>query len=393
MRTSFPRLLTLAVVLWLGATGFSDTVKLRDGTTLEGSITGENANSLTMDVEFAGGTIHQTRTVPKPEIAGIKRLSDAEKKQLQMEKDFQAALKFRLDPVRSFAVPQYDQIISNTFRRFLTEYPDSPHRDEMAARLRDWQAERDRVAGGEVKYAGEWRPAAEAGAWVEKDNGQQWLQSARQLIADNKLEQAIPYLRGVTGLTTQRQMVEEARALLTKTYEQLIGAVDKQISQIQPSIAAARQQVEKAQQAVAVAEAGTQNSAVTGLKNERLTKGYQALGGDSKAFSAALAKSNLARAQLTKAQTELAPLESQLAMAQQKSDQLRANARQAGIQLAAAVSSTQTAAVVVAQSEKPSGSEDLQDQMGGMLRWIKDHWLLFAGGAVVALWLVSRLMR
>lgn len=399
MRTILSRLLTLAALLWVGVAGHADTLKLRDGTTLEGSITGETTNAITVDVEFAGGTIHQTRTVEKSDIAEVKRWTDAEKKQAQMEKDYRAALKHRLDPARSFTVAQYDQIISNTFSRFLAEYPDSPHTNDIAAQLNEWQGERDRVAGGEAKYGGAWRPADEVAGLMEKDNGQQWLQTARQLIAQNQPDPALPYLRGVAGLKTQPELADEARALLTKTYEQMVGALDGQVSELQKSVAAARQKAEQARQAVAAIEPAAQTIRGTGLKSGKQKGGYQAMGTDATRLADTLARLTQARNELSRAESQLAQLENQLAATQQRSDQLHAAARQVGVQIAGATgettvaSSAATTTVAQAESSSPTGSGDLMDQMGGIFQWIKDHWVLLAGGGLLALWLLSRAMR
>jgi len=387
----------LAGLLWL-ATGFADTVKLRDGTVLDGTITGEDNSTLTMEVEFAGGSIRQTRAVPKTDILEVKRLTAAERKQLQMEKDYHAALKHELDPARSLPPALYDQVISNTFLRYLTDYPDSPHAAEITARLREWQAERDRVAGGETKYAGQWRPAAEVTALVEKDNGQQWLQTVRQLLAQGKLEQALPYLRGVANLPTQPEMASEARALMTQAFEQALSAAERQINDLQKSADAARKRVERARQAVAAASANASAPKAGRPTKDKTGEKYQAMGSDTTALAAAQIASTKARAELLNAERELLLQEDQLAAARQKAAQLRVHARQTGIALAPPAETGTVVAAAPAVGPAPPAalppeSQNLLDQLGGIVRWLVNHWLWLLGALLIAGWLISHAMR
>src|SRR5207245_2752372 len=66
----------------------ADTVKLKDGTVLEGSITAENDTTLSIYIERSGGTITQTREINKADIAKVVRWTPEQKSEWQMKRDY-----------------------------------------------------------------------------------------------------------------------------------------------------------------------------------------------------------------------------------------------------------------------------------------------------------------
>ncbi len=393
----------LAVALGWALPGAADTVKLTDGTVLEGDITAETTYSVTINVEFSGGTIRQKREIPRTEIAEIKRLTADEKRQAQMQKDYQTLLKSRLDPSRSFSVAQYDETINKVFQAFLTLYPNSPYESQVIATMQAWQAERDRVAAGEAKYKGQWLPAAAAAALAEKDRGTQLLETARSLMEQGKLDQAIPPLEQVAALKTQPALTTEARDLLTTVYQKMCGIVDAQLAQLQQAAVTARANVAKARKALTDAEQKLQQQRRRGTENQ-----YQAMGERGAAFMETQTKLVGLRTSLTDAENQLWQIESQLSVTQQKSAKLRQVASQTGIQLAAppqvpvstgeegAEAGEATAMAAASASSEPVGapkSQEPLDVLANAVQWCKDRWMLLAGGGLIALWLLSRAMR
>ena len=56
--------------LWLSA-ALADTVRMKTGVTYEGTIVSETDTKVSIEVEYAGGTILSTESINKDEIAGL----------------------------------------------------------------------------------------------------------------------------------------------------------------------------------------------------------------------------------------------------------------------------------------------------------------------------------
>lgn len=137
----------------------ADTVKLNDGTVLDGDIISENETQLTMEVQFASGTITRKETVTKTDVAQIIRLTPEQKAERARERAFKKLEAYQLDSATSFPLSYYDHVINNVLRQFLIQYPDSSHTKAVQDKLSQWLAERDEVASGQAKYKGQWMRA------------------------------------------------------------------------------------------------------------------------------------------------------------------------------------------------------------------------------------------
>ena len=133
MRTC--RWLILAAWLLGGLCARADTIKLKDGTSLEGAITAEDNSTVSILLEFARGTISQTRQINKTDIAGITRWTAAQRTEWETTRDYEALQKYQLNPVNSYPTEYYDQIISNVFHAFLAKHSDSPVTSNVNARI------------------------------------------------------------------------------------------------------------------------------------------------------------------------------------------------------------------------------------------------------------------
>jgi len=137
---------------WAGA----DAIKLKNGTVLEGEILSETATNISIEVALAGGRIISTEVVPVTNIATIARLTPEEKRANLMAREFTRLQTYALNSNSSYAVDYYDRVITDTFQKFLSTYPGSPYEATVTERLKEWQAERDRVASGLTKFGGDW---------------------------------------------------------------------------------------------------------------------------------------------------------------------------------------------------------------------------------------------
>ena len=143
------------------ACGWADTLTLKDGTVLDGDIVAEDVSSVSIYLEYAHGTITQTRHVTKADIARIVRSTPEQRAAEHTKRDYQALEKYRLDPNTSYQLDYYDAVIGNVFRKFLAQYPSSIYESNVTDRIALWVAERNLVAAGRMKFHGRWLPAAE----------------------------------------------------------------------------------------------------------------------------------------------------------------------------------------------------------------------------------------
>src|ERR1035437_5837360 len=123
----------------------ADTVKLKDGTELEGEIVAESETNLSIYLEFSRGTITQTRPINKDDVAEIIRWTPEQKAHWLAQRDYQNLQKYQLNQNTSYAPEYYDKIITDVFDKFLTKHPDSPFAANVTERRAEWMAERDLV--------------------------------------------------------------------------------------------------------------------------------------------------------------------------------------------------------------------------------------------------------
>jgi hypothetical protein len=128
-------------------------IRLNDGSVLDGTIISETSTDVTIEVEFAAGTITETQTVSTNEIAQIVRLTPEQRAVRAMEFAYQRTLRYSLDPSRSYSLRYYDDVISNVFQRYLADYPRSPHTLQITARMQEWETARDLALAAQEKLA------------------------------------------------------------------------------------------------------------------------------------------------------------------------------------------------------------------------------------------------
>ena len=232
----------------------ADTIKLKDGTVLEGEILSETPTNLSVEVVLAGGRIISTEVLALTNIAGIVRLTPAEKRARLMQREFARMQAYALNSNTSFAVDYYDRVITDIFRRFLNEYPGSPHAAEVTERLTQWQAERDRVASGLTKFGGDWlnRAAFEQASRAEQTSGlfreaeqcfkqKNWADAARKYSAVLALGSG-----GGTAVVATRQLGASLEAWRT-AIEQGQKKIDTEIPRTQRAIKDAQAAFDRAQ--------------------------------------------------------------------------------------------------------------------------------------------------
>ncbi|HUJ08570.1 MAG TPA: hypothetical protein VL171_00955 [Verrucomicrobiae bacterium] len=360
----------LAIVLAIGPGRINaDTVKLKDGTVLEGNITAEDAATLSIYLEFAKGTIRQTRQINKADIAEIIRWTPEQRAQWQAKHDYEKLQRYRLDPQANYMVEYYDQVINNAFREFLIQYPDSPYASNVTAKIVAWQAERDLVVAGNVKLHGRWAPAAEAAPQIGRQRGHQLLDQARGLISEGRYESAIQLLQLVVHMDGQPDLVSQAKPLFDSACQQATILLNRQRQKLVSDVSSAEQRVEQARHALNEAEAPPQQA--TGAAHPQ-----------------SLAQNQTA---VSKAHSDLDAAETDLRLAKGRLDD---------VELRLETLYLQASAPLIVQAPKPqpatrpaSSSSETLDTLADILAWVKSNWLAIGIIGLVLLFLLSRFVK
>ena len=358
----------MALVLG-GFCAHADTVKLKDGTVLEGDITVEDDATLSIYLEFSGGTITQTRQINKADIAGVVLSTPEQKAERQTARDYEKLQKYQLNPKDSYAANYYDQIIKDVFRTFLTEHPNSPHASNVTARIAEWTAERDLVAAGNIKFHGRWSPAAEVAPLIERERGQQLLHQARALIAQHRFEPAIQQLQVVVHMERQPDLVSLAKPLLASAYQPAVSSLEQQWQQLEKDISSAQHRVDQARLTLSAAEA-------------TLTQATSS--GGSQSIVQAQITVNRARGELNAAQNYLNYVKSQFDTVSQKLTTLKSQASWTE-------TSTTTPPAPKVQPA-PSTTAAPPDVLVSLVAWVKNNWVAMATIGAVILFLIYQFL-
>jgi hypothetical protein len=141
----------VALQIFVGAV-FADSVTLKNGEKLEGKITAETPAEITLDVKVSAG-ITEPRTIPRADVLKIEKESP--------DNIAWQSLKNLKPGNNSLPATAYDPIIT-ALKNFTTQHATSPHAAEAQPLLNEFETEKKRVVGGEVKLNGKWLSKEEA---------------------------------------------------------------------------------------------------------------------------------------------------------------------------------------------------------------------------------------
>jgi hypothetical protein len=158
MLREHPSVSCLFTLAMLTISVLADTVTLKNGEHLEGKITKETANDITMEVTVAAG-ITDERVVTKAQIDKIEKVSPE-------TEAYQAIAAIQLGK-DSLPVAQYESSI-RALQAYVAQYPNSVRAIDVQTTLNSLLEEKKRVEGGEVKIDSRWLSTAE----VEKEKVQ-----------------------------------------------------------------------------------------------------------------------------------------------------------------------------------------------------------------------------
>jgi hypothetical protein len=168
------RLIPILLVPLLTQSLLADSITLKTGETITGTIKNETDTEVTIEVPVSA-SITDERVVEKADIA-------KEDKVQPDEIAYQQLIQVQPNPQFSFSSQQYDQILSN-LNGFVTSYPKSPHVPDVKKLIDTFLAEKQHVDTGEIKYMGRWLSAQEAQTRSLQIQGMQYYSQMQQQAA------------------------------------------------------------------------------------------------------------------------------------------------------------------------------------------------------------------
>lgn len=143
----FPnRLLSVVAGLAMVLAAQADTVTLKSGEKIEGKILTETDAELTIEV-VSGGVVDE-RKVPKAEVASVSKM-------MPDELAWQPLQGIKLGDNSLPTAEQYDAWLA-PLNAFIKQFPESKHKADAEKIAGEFEAEKGRVSGGEVKLNGAW---------------------------------------------------------------------------------------------------------------------------------------------------------------------------------------------------------------------------------------------
>jgi hypothetical protein len=368
------------------------TIKLKDGRVLEGPVVVESDQQITIEAQFANGTITRKYQVDKSDIATISHLSPVDRDQRLATVAYHDLGKYHLDPQNSYPLSYYDTAINQGFLPFLQQYPRVMETTAVTNRLAEWQEERDKVASGQVKYHGRWMSAAEASKLAEAERTQQIISDARALMAQGQFEAATEKLSPYYNATQISPLVVESRRLQANVYRLWISSLEAAQEQLTKDLEATKERVARLAEVRSQAQSNYDQA-----RSRSLNTTSRALG-DTATSSQASADFLRAEKQFNEEQNRQFAIQEQLDNAihqlrQAHQDQDLFTAAYPAIELVKETpppppKTNAPAAPTPPPPPPPPPPPTVIEQMGD---WMSRNWIVVACVALLGLWGVSRL--
>lgn len=370
--------LSLIVVLAAGlvASASADTFKLKDGSVVEGMIRSEDDREFVITIEYSGGTITRTERLAKSNVVEVVRLTPEQ----VLEHDYAATQRYRLDPQVSFPVEYYNQAISGVFQPFLERYSNSPHVEELKQKIREWELERDLVAGGQARYGGKWISLAEAAQQSQAERARRMLQQGKTYLASRWFESAIAQLHAAGQMTNVPEVATAARQQEAEAYRRWLAALEAEQQKLGEDFARAQRDVEAAIAAVQQSQTALQRLRSQAQDVQRMGQSGFEL---QKANEIRAGEANRAfREQLVKA----------IHLQQEQLAKKIADVRTAAgmVPSPESVASAQTVTSAEEAARATSAPLKAPDVLQSIVHLIQTYWIAFAGVFLLVVWVIFR---
>jgi hypothetical protein len=242
---------------------FADTVLLKTGEEISGSIVEETETTVVIDVQAARGITDQ-RTLSKEEIQTISRKTAA-------DADYEELQKFKLG-INSYPQATYEGAIAS-MEYYIKTHQDSPNAAAVQGTLAGFREELEKVQNGSVKYNNRWYTPAELELEKTQLAGQALLASIADLAARgdtigalntfDRLERNYPVTRAYVdsvkvAIALASRLPSEIERAVVNTKAQEVQFKNSVVLLAEPAksqaLAAWQQKIAQAEQVVLTAE-------------------------------------------------------------------------------------------------------------------------------------------
>ena len=153
---------------------YADTIKLKDGTTLEGKILEESPSTIKIEYNVTKN-IKDIKSINRSEIKEIDKVSDDE---IAFN-----TIKSLLPTDDLLSTDEYDKILGDKPAKFLALYPSSKHKDSVQKVIDEIKKEKAVTESGGIKLNGKWITGDEA---AKDEYNHQLLKSANSCSENNQ---------------------------------------------------------------------------------------------------------------------------------------------------------------------------------------------------------------
>ena len=140
-------------ILFIAPHVYADTIKLKDGTTLEGKILEESPSTIKIEYNVTKN-IKDIKSINRSEIKEIDKVSDDE---IAFN-----TIKSLLPTDDLLSTDEYDKILGDKPAKFLALYPSSKHKDSVQKVIDEIKKEKAVTESGGIKLNGKWITGDEA---------------------------------------------------------------------------------------------------------------------------------------------------------------------------------------------------------------------------------------
>lgn len=201
---------------------WADSITLKTGEVMTGTIKSETDTDVTIDVNVSSSIVDE-RDIQKSDIASISR-------EQPDEIEYKQLIAVQPNPELSYSSVQYSDIISS-LQAFETKYPGSTYLPEIKKLEATFENEKKRVDAGQVRFLGKWLNKEEAAkqgneiAGVEMYDSMQQQASGGDLIGSLQTFSQIEQTYG--GTRAYPAAVTLALQVIPSFAQQLVGVMQR----------------------------------------------------------------------------------------------------------------------------------------------------------------------
>lgn len=210
----------IALAATLAGIARADTIRLRNGTELEGTVISETADAYVALIQVTA-TIRDERTIPKSDVLEIVAVK---KDEIRYEE-----IKSLVPTPDLLTVPNYEDRLAKV-HAFLKEFPDSPLKGKVEAMAKTLAEEADAIEAGGIKFQGKIVPAESRAASAYTLDSEIAASKFTDMVEKRQL---IPALRAwdelATGFPNSKAFLDNV-PLAIRTLNTLAGQIDASLA-------------------------------------------------------------------------------------------------------------------------------------------------------------------